>query len=196
MSTPEDLRRSGRRRSPVRSGAAGFTLVELMIALAVLAILMMIAAPSFEMVRNSSRLAAQANELVSAIQLARSEAVRRGQRVVMCRSENGNACAGAGGNWAGWLVFADANGNGSVDAGEELLRVGDVRAPVTVAATDGSIVFRPDGFAREGNLLAAATIAVCVATTRPADNRRLVTIRSGSRVAVQTGNGNGACPAP
>ena len=69
---------------------SGFTLVELMVTLGVLAILVTLATPSFTSVINSNRLSSQANELVADIQLARSEALRRNRTVRLCRSTNGH----------------------------------------------------------------------------------------------------------
>ena len=71
----------------------GFSLIELMVTLAVAAILMAIATPSFIALINGNRLTSTANELVSSLQLARSEALRRNTQVRVCRSESGNTCA-------------------------------------------------------------------------------------------------------
>ncbi|MDI9239898.1 GspH/FimT family pseudopilin [Lysobacter sp. LF1] len=186
---------------PFASGRArGVTFVELMVVLVVLAILMGMAVPSFEIVRNSSRLAAQTNELVTAVQLARSEAVTRRQWVSVCRSDDGTTCAAAATSWDGWMVFVDTNRDGARQNAEDRLRVGEVRAPVSVLASNSLmnnlVTFRPDGFARNGSALLNATISVCIPTTKPSDNRRLLTIASGSRVAVEAANGNGTCVAP
>lgn len=186
---------------PARNRVRGVTLVEMMVVLVVLAVLMAMAAPSFEMVRNSSRLSAQVNELVTAVQLARSEAVSRRQWVAVCRSDDSATCSTANTSWGGWMVFVDVNRDGARQNGtEDILRVGAVSPPLSVLAsnslTNNLVTFRPDGFARNGNALLNATISVCIPTTKPAENRRQLTIASGSRVAVQAANGNGACATP
>lgn len=85
----------------------GFTLVELMITLALAAIIMSLAIPGFQDIIRNNRAATQSNELVAALSLARSEAVKRGARVSLCPSTNGAACTG-GTDWAeGWIVFLD-----------------------------------------------------------------------------------------
>ena len=111
----------------------GLTLIELMITVALLVIVLAIGVPSFQGAINSSRLTAAANELSAAVQLARAEAIKRNRSVVLCRSATLAACA-ADDTWPGWLVFADGNGNGAVDAGEEIIKTGTVEAPLVVRA--------------------------------------------------------------
>jgi len=86
----------------------GFTLIELMIALVIGTILVMLAAPSFNKAVSSNRVTTQANKLVSSINMARSEAVKRGSNVTICASTDQATCAGS--NWAtGWIVRLDSN---------------------------------------------------------------------------------------
>lgn len=101
----------------------GFTLVELLVTMAVAAILLTIAVPSYQNFVINSRMAAQANDLITALNLARSEAVKRGANVTICASSNGTGCTGS---WhQGWIVSAagtpirvqQALGGGSVLTG-------------------------------------------------------------------------------
>jgi type IV fimbrial biogenesis protein FimT len=101
----------------------GFTMLELMITLSIAAILLAVAVPSYQSVMVQSRLTTQANELMTALHYARSEAVKRGVRVTICKSSDGTACT-SGGSWQdGWLIFSDAGTTGTVDGGDEILRV-------------------------------------------------------------------------
>lgn len=166
----------------------GFTLIELLVTIAVLAILIAVAVPSFTALINANRLASQANEIVATLQSARSEAVRLNTSVVVCRSTDGASCAAAG-TWGRWIIRVNATG--------EVLRDTAVKPPVQVTSGGAaSFTFRSDGRARDaaGGLLANNFI-ICVPTTLPAENQRVVSIASGSRVSVASANGAGACPA-
>jgi len=86
---------------------SGFTLVELMITIVVVTIMLAMGAPAFKDFIKNNRVTAQTNDLVSAIQLARSEALKRGTNVVVCASKDGAKCTGKD-TWAdGWIVFSD-----------------------------------------------------------------------------------------
>lgn len=90
----------------------GLTLLELLITLTIMAILFAVGLPSFSRQIHNSRLAANTEELRSAIQLARATAVSRNQRVTLRNL----------GSWeSGWQAFADDNNNGVLDGGEQLL---------------------------------------------------------------------------
>ncbi|HRX88773.1 MAG TPA: GspH/FimT family pseudopilin [Steroidobacteraceae bacterium] len=106
------------------SSQLGYTLLELMTALSILGILVAIGAPSFnEYTRNSRTLAAQ-NDFVTALNLARNEAVRRSMRVTVCASSNGANCTGNTTWNNGWIVFQDGSGAmGTVDANDRVLQV-------------------------------------------------------------------------
>lgn len=84
-----------------------FTLIELMVTLSILAIVMALAIPSFKSSVANNRSAGAGGELVTALNIARGEAIKRGSYVTICASDNGTSCLSAG-NWAkGWLIFAD-----------------------------------------------------------------------------------------
>jgi len=102
----------------------GFTLVELMITISIASILLAVAVPSYQSLMRESRLTTQANELMTALHYARSEAIKRGMRVTICKSADGASCTTNGSNWQdGWLIFSDAGTAGTVDGGDEVLRV-------------------------------------------------------------------------
>ncbi len=178
----------------------GFTLVELMVTIAVLAILLAIAIPSFNGLLSAGRLTSTSNELVAALQMARAESIRRNKRAIVCGSSDGADCA-ASSSWSGWLVFVDADGNGAPAAGEIIQR-GEVRDPVTLlsssSVTNSKVAFRSDGFARKDGTseLLSGKFRTCIATSTPTNNMIDIELISGSRVLSTKGNGGGACAAP
>lgn len=102
-------------------GAGGFTLLEALVVLALLGILVTMAAPAMSDLRARQQLQAQAEGLLDSLVLARSEALRRQQRVSLCARATDVTCD-ANGHWhQGWLVFVDANNNALRDEGEVLI---------------------------------------------------------------------------
>jgi type IV fimbrial biogenesis protein FimT len=101
----------------------GFTLVEMMVTLAVGIIILAIGVPAFINMLSTNLAAGYANDLVGAIRLARSEAVKRGSSVTICAS-NATQTNCSGNDWNnGWIVFLDDNADSGYSAGEEILRV-------------------------------------------------------------------------
>lgn len=134
---------------------SGFTLFELMLALLALAVLLVIAAPSLGMLRDTVRLQADTRRFLAAIQLARSEAIRRNQAVSLCPAavQVTGTVSCADSYARGWMVFANADGDRVVDAGEDqLLRVfAGLRPGFELRNRSGTrvpfetVTYRPDG---------------------------------------------------
>jgi type IV fimbrial biogenesis protein FimT len=100
----------------------GFTLVEMMVVITVLAILLAIAAPSFDTLVKNNRLASASSEVQSALSLARNEAVTRRQFVTVCPSADGASCSGDWGSHNGVIVFAD-NGTPGVVGSQQIFKI-------------------------------------------------------------------------
>lgn len=99
----------------------GFSLIELLIVIAIAAILFGMAAPSFSALLQGNRLTAHINHLVSDLNYARSEAVKRNRNVILCKSLDGMNCATTSPWEKGWLIFADNDKDGRHDSAEPIL---------------------------------------------------------------------------
>ncbi len=134
-------------------GQTGFTLTELLVVVAIVAILLGIGVPSYRYISNSYRMSAEMNSLVGDLMYARAEAIKEGQPVAVCVSTDGLTCSGAITWQNGWIVFPDPGGNGSADVPATVLHVQQAftgAAPDTFALTNpiSSIIFNREGFAQ------------------------------------------------
>src|SRR5262245_17906118 len=102
------------------SASRGFTLIELMITIAVLAIGSALAYPSFSGAIKSNRVATATNSFIAAFNLARSEAIRSNRRGGVCPSTDGQGCDGTDWN-AGYMAYEDVDSSDSFSAGDRVL---------------------------------------------------------------------------
>ena len=116
----------------------GFTLVELMITVGIAGILLGVAVPSFQDLMRNGRISSTSNDFVSSLQLTRSEAVKRGHQVIMCKSANGSSCTTSGDWSAGWLIFADEDNDNALDATETTIQVHEALSTGTTLSGDAS----------------------------------------------------------
>lgn len=136
-----------RRTSQPSAHAAqrGVTLMEVMIVVGIVGVLLAFAVPSFQEFVARNRLDGAAQELLTSLQLARSEATRRGAQVTMRLS----GTAGSKDWGSGWTMFVDADADGVLDTGEEVIRQGmALTAPLTLIGSssfDTFIAFNRDG---------------------------------------------------
>ena len=164
---------------------AGFTLVEMMIVLVLLAVVAGIGLPNLtQMVRNN-QMTTQANSVLGAFQLARSEAVRRGVPVVVCGTRNGTSCDQTG--WGqGWIVFANASGTGNDPsaAGNEVIRVslGAEGIDASVSGGSGTVVRFAETSLLHAN--SAREIRLARSTCGPERARRIQVV-VGGRASVE-----------
>ena len=136
----------------MRNTQHGFTVIEMIITMTIVAILVGIGVPSYRYVTTANRMSGEINGLLGDLQFARAEAVKEGQTVSVCSTNDGTSCLGTGTWSGGWLVFSDTATIGSVDGTDQLLRVqkgltnGDTL--VSDTAGFGVITFNREGFAR------------------------------------------------
>lgn len=156
----------------------GFTLIELMVVIAIVAILASIAYPSFRTLILNNRITSQTNSLLGVLQLARSEAVTNRVTTRVCGSTDNSNCDTN--SWeSGVIVFRDADGNGSAAAAELVRVIPAITDGNTVQGAIGAISYRSDGIPN-----AAATLSLCDATGEVSSRRVSVSIVGQVRSAV------------
>lgn len=167
----------------------GFTLIELMTAVLILAILGSIAVPSFRSFTVNTRIGTAASELVTAMAFARSEAIKRSSRVEICASTDQTGCSGDTAWDPGWIVFDDANGDGLAGA-NELLRVWQpVEGGVTVTANVASAVYTGMGMTLLPGGAANASFLTTHADCRGGNARSSTLSLAGSVQTLKTTSG-------
>lgn len=129
----------------------GFTLLELLIVLVLAAIFLSLATPSFSEFRRNALLSGAANDFLGSIQLGRTEAIKRQERVSLCPVADleSSTCI-SGTAFTAWAVFADSDGNCEPDASADVLRIAGIKESArdgVVAQSDGAcIAFSPTGY--------------------------------------------------
>lgn len=160
--------------NPVRTtgfGMLGFTMIELMMAIAILAIGLALSVPSIRTISANNQVVVANNSIMTGLNLARSEAVFRGHGVSICPSQNGTACADDEWN-TGWIVFDNADGNGNmVEA--EVIRASVRSSDITRSGLAGNVVFNPNGTTTLG---ASTSITVCYDDSTVSNRCRVISI--------------------
>jgi type IV fimbrial biogenesis protein FimT len=169
--------------------ARGFTLVEVLVTLSVLGVLVALGAPSFADLLGELRLQAVTTDLLQQLMLARSEAIKRNARVVLCKSADGERCTEDGPWEQGWIVFHDANNSGTREPREPVLQ----RLPPLPAgwrlSGNGPVTHYVSYDAMGGARLVsgafqAGTFTVCRQSAAAVQGRRII-INAGGRPRVQ-----------
>lgn len=146
--------------------AQAFTLVELVAGLAIFAVLIALALPTYARFIADQQLLGEARRLADGIMLARSEAIKRNGHVVICAASASTACGDAT-NWhGGWVMFEDVDFNAELDAGDAILGFENASPPGVTAIGNGPVAsylrFNFMGQARMvGGALQMGTIEVC-----------------------------------
>ena len=189
------------------SDSKGFTLIELMVVLTITAVLATLAAPSFTRLIQSNTISSSVNTFLADIRFARSEAIRLGGAVVLCRSDNPEAASptcgtgsGPGGNgWvSGWIIFQDLDNDGNKDNSSPIDPVLRVQAPLTSmdsiveGGSSSSTKIRFTATGRLLNLSSGATQFQFGGGNYANEVQRKVCVNLGGRARI-AGNGNSAC---
>jgi len=176
------------RSSRPQLGHRGFSLIELMITLFIAAILLAYAVPSFRGMMNSNRIVTQTNDMVAALNLARSEAITRNANITFCRADTAadTACSAgsAGSIWPAWVVL---NGTTLVRGGAINDYGGTLKVTSTLASNTAT--YSSDGLGRSnGALINAEVIQVCH-TFKNFENILQVAPGGGSRIVTTKTSG-------
>lgn len=165
----------------------GFTLIELLVTLSVAGVLLAVAAPSYRAFVQDSQLTTQSNNFFSAMMLAKSEAIKRGGPVTICPSINGTTCSGVKVWSNGWIIFADTDGDGKVDAGDEIIRIGNALSGQSTLTSGNRkrVTFAASGF----TLGFDDTFSLC--DSRGVSMSRSLILSNQGRL--RTDKGHGAC---
>lgn len=184
----------------------GFTLIELMITVALVAILLALSAPYFRETITSNKIGAEANNLKASLNLARSTAARLNQPVTLCKSTDGDDCTTDDYWEQGWITFNDLNMDGAVDSGGVELVIQEY-SPLPTGYTLRStaqfadlVTFLPQGNARggSGTLDETSSFRICATDASEEEDdakARQVFINVTGRIRSQKGLGSGIdCP--
>ncbi len=190
--------------TPRLAGAArrhrrGFTLMELMITIAIAAILVGLSASPMSQLFASNRVQTEASSFVADLMYARSEAIRRGQGVSVCASSNGSTCLAANTWQSGWIVFSDATQCSTVPTTAQTpLRVrpsfkaGDTfKVTFPTTSSNSCVSFNRDGLAT--NLGAGKVYFAAKNATPSTTTTRCVTVELGGRVSTVSNAMDSTC---
>lgn len=173
------------KRLPPSTGR-GFTLIELMVAITVMAVLLGLAVPSFNEATLGSKLGSYANNFVASTNLARSEAIKRNVKVTLCATADGSSCASSGGWEQGWIIKCKTTNNTTCDAtGSDWIVIHRQQAlgsglKMTDVADTRSMEFDPAGVGAT-----PATVTLCRATPSVGGQERVISVTATGRASVR-----------
>ncbi len=183
----------GMRSAPGVRNRKGFTLVEVAVALGIVGVLLMAALPSYAEWMADTEIANTAHHLADSMSLARSEAIKHGGRVNLCKSDDRAQCSTAGGWESGWLVYRDDEGTGQPNAEAAVVRVEPPARPGVTARANQPLAnyvsYTALGHARlQSGALQMGTFTVCKSGRRGYN----VVLANAGRVRVE--RSTGICP--
>lgn len=182
----------------------GFTLLEVMVVVAIVAILASLAAPSLVSLMQSNAVSSNVNTFMADIRFARSEAVRRGGAVIMCRSDSPeaaapvcNTTAGTNGWVSGWLIFEDRDGSLNYSSNSDASQLIRIQSPISnldsiMEGGAGSTAFQFTALGRMKSVGSATSLQFGSNVTMPNSRQRVVCVNQSGRARI-AGDGTSSC---
>lgn len=167
--------------------SSGFTLMEILVTLALGTILITVAVPAMAQMIASNRVTSAINNFTAHLQLARSEALKTGQRTVLCPSADGTGCLGSRDWHRGYMIFVDTDADRSRDPGEAVVKVHQIDSDAFLvnAGERKTVTYQPSGGSAGSNL----TVTFCDANGRT--NPKAVVVSMSGRPRIATIHPNG-----
>lgn len=166
--------------------AAGFTVIELLMAITVMTVLTLIAVPGFNAMINNNRIRSDAGTLMANLATARSEAARRGISVTVCASSDGSSCLGttADPSWVnGYIAFTDLDNNAAYDSSTETILLVNGPLATGLTVTPGSFTTGNRlRFSASGEATLTGTLTLC----RSGYSGRVISINNAGRASSKT----------
>ncbi len=169
-----------------QTSSHGFSLIEIMIVLVLMSILASMST-SMGSLLERFRLDSASQSSVGSINLTRSEAIKRGSLISICRSTTGLDCDNTSTDWStGWTIFTNPNGNDQIDVGEEVIRYHNgLSASLKMTWSGGNtLTFNP-----RGRPVSSGTFVVCL-TGRTATDLRTIAVSGSGQVRKSSLTGN------
>ena len=173
----------------------GFTLIELMIAVALAGILLGMGVPALNLFVSNARQTGAINDFVSSMHTARSTAITTNARVTICPSSNGNDCDAV--DWEdGWIVFGDPDSDQVVDPDERILATSEGGTGLTIESPEFAsfLTYRPNGRVMNASLDGSSgEFTVC--DKRGADHAKVLIVDLSGRPRLSRQLADGSSPA-
>ena len=173
----------------------GFTLIELMISVAIAALTLSMAVPALGGFLSGARQTGAINDFVTSVHRARSTAISKNTRVTLCPSRSGSECEDVA--WhEGWIAFADTDSDHTVDDSEKIISIASATVGVTIQTSEfaSGLHYRPNGRATKDDETAGIFGAFTVCDDRGVRRAKVMIVDFSGRPRLSETNADGTAP--